>query len=652
MAIRTENDIYESVRKQSSKASTGFHGKSTCDSKVMVVHGGRQERTSKAVISHRESSVMSVSNNSSGRILDGMGDVRNVGAQKSSVRSGNIKGGSKRIASVKTARMRDRIAEDTLRQVSKNKKIRINGKYAAGMALRKGITSIRSTGSSSALLDSYATENSGGESKGAPSTGFRNASDMVLLLKNKNTQYQKYAKKEYVLGENLDKSINKYEKVSSKIDKLKQTGAEKDVRKLQRKLKRQENDVLKKASKKQKNTNILLKGKRKKKLISWIGRSIRLLFAGLTATFALLFVAAIAFGLIIMLLASSIASSAANSYGVMTGNAYTAYMYFKEKGLNDVQCAAILGNLKQECSSFDPTIDDGNALGIMQWTGGQRSLIINWASSQNLDVYDMTTQLKYAWEVYIPQNWYFANYTGAHAYPTKYDISLEEWQTLDDIELATGAFCACSEKPYYMANYEGESYAMLDTRIQYAQEYLNAIQLGLGSENIPGAEVIHGVPYYNQGDFAAYPYDDGTIADSGCGPTCMAMVASYLTGKIISPVDTALWGMANGANSVQTWSAFPLWCEHYGLNLSTHTGPYWGGDATDAVKSLKQGSLVICSMDPGFWTNYGHYIVLTGISSDGRIYVNDPSSRERTNASPYYYGTVFNECIQYWIISK
>ena len=125
MAIRTEKDIYETARKQTSKASTGLHEKSADGSKAMVVHGSRQERTSKAVVSHRESSVMSVSGGSAGRMIEGMGDVRNVSTQKFSVRSGSIKGGSERIASVTTARMRDRITEDTLRKISKNKKIRI-----------------------------------------------------------------------------------------------------------------------------------------------------------------------------------------------------------------------------------------------------------------------------------------------------------------------------------------------------------------------------------------------------------------------------------------------------------------------------------------------------------------------------------------------
>ncbi|MDC7280633.1 C39 family peptidase [Butyrivibrio fibrisolvens] len=35
---------------------------------------------------------------------------------------------------------------------------------------------------------------------------------------------------------------------------------------------------------------------------------------------------------------------------------------------------------------------------------------------------------------------------------------------------------------------------------------------------------------------------------------------------------------------------------------------------------------LICSMTPGDFTKTGHFIVLTGVTDDGQIIVNDPNS--------------------------
>lgn len=44
------------------------------------------------------------------------------------------------------------------------------------------------------------------------------------------------------------------------------------------------------------------------------------------------------------------------------------------------------------------------------------------------------------------------------------------------------------------------------------------------------------------------------------------------------------------------------------------------------VDALQNGKLIISSQGPGLFTTGGHFIVLTGIDSDGGISVNDPNS--------------------------
>ena len=79
-------------------------------------------------------------------------------------------------------------------------------------------------------------------------------------------------------------------------------------------------------------------------------------------------------------------------------------------------------------------------------------------------------------------------------------------------------------------------------------------------------------------------YGGNYVGVAGCGPTCVAMVAC---------------GLDVSAGSVST---------DYILNNLTSSTP------------------LICSMSPGDFTKTGHFIVLTGVTDEGQIIVNDPNS--------------------------
>ena len=46
---------------------------------------------------------------------------------------------------------------------------------------------------------------------------------------------------------------------------------------------------------------------------------------------------------------------------------------------------------------------------------------------------------------------------------------------------------------------------------------------------------------------------------------------------------------------------------------------------------LEKKQPVICSMKPGDFTTTGHFIVLTGLTEDGKLMLNDPNSITRSN---------------------
>ena len=49
-------------------------------------------------------------------------------------------------------------------------------------------------------------------------------------------------------------------------------------------------------------------------------------------------------------------------------------------------------------------------------------------------------------------------------------------------------------------------------------------------------------------------------------------------------------------------------------------------DENSIKKELSAGNPIICIMGPGDFTTSGHFIVLTGITDDGKVQVNDPNS--------------------------
>ena len=56
-------------------------------------------------------------------------------------------------------------------------------------------------------------------------------------------------------------------------------------------------------------------------------------------------------------------------------------------------------------------------------------------------------------------------------------------------------------------------------------------------------------------------------------------------------------------------------------------------DEEHIMNTLEEGSPIICIMGPGDFTTSGHFIVLTGVDSNGEILVNDPNSLSNSERS-------------------
>ena len=160
------------------------------------------------------------------------------------------------------------------------------------------------------------------------------------------------------------------------------------------------------------------------------------------------------------------------------------------------------------------------------------------------------------------------------------------------------------------------------------------------------------IPHYLQTDYGNIPYGGGSIATSGCGPTSFAMVASYLTGKTITPVDAVSWcGNSYYNPGVGTyWSYFAAAASHFGCGSVTQTT-----DPNRVLKALSEGHPVISSQSAGLFTRGGHFIVLRGVTASGKVLVNDPND----SASKNYINREFDMMSEihatasaYWIFDK
>lgn len=138
------------------------------------------------------------------------------------------------------------------------------------------------------------------------------------------------------------------------------------------------------------------------------------------------------------------------------------------------------------------------------------------------------------------------------------------------------------------------------------------------------------VMYYNQMDerWADIMYGtSSTIGQGGCGPTSMAIVTSTLTEEAHDPVELAQWSVANGhrcEGNGSYHSLIPAAAAAYGLTCEKNL------DAQGIVDALSSGKLVVVIMSKGHFTKGGHFIVLRGVTSEGKILVADPASYSRS----------------------
>lgn len=138
------------------------------------------------------------------------------------------------------------------------------------------------------------------------------------------------------------------------------------------------------------------------------------------------------------------------------------------------------------------------------------------------------------------------------------------------------------------------------------------------------------VPLFMQWDtrWGYTKYGDDVMGITGCGPTCLSMVAVYLLGDTTyDPAYMAAFSIDNGYCVTGNGTAWTLMSEGSALlGLDVTEIPL---DEQRIMDNLQVGNPIICIMGPGDFTSSGHFIVMTACE-DGKIAVNDPNSHKNS----------------------
>ncbi len=144
------------------------------------------------------------------------------------------------------------------------------------------------------------------------------------------------------------------------------------------------------------------------------------------------------------------------------------------------------------------------------------------------------------------------------------------------------------------------------------------------------------------------PYGTSTIAVSGCGPTCVSMVVSYLTDDAsVTPNIIAEYAMEQGyvtEDNSSLWLLMEEGPQHWNIQVAE-----CGIDESDIAQTLEQGEPIICNVGKGDFTEGGHFIVLTAYEN-GKVSVNDPFSKKNTE-KPWVYQEIKDQIKGIWSYS-
>lgn len=140
------------------------------------------------------------------------------------------------------------------------------------------------------------------------------------------------------------------------------------------------------------------------------------------------------------------------------------------------------------------------------------------------------------------------------------------------------------------------------------------------------------IPLYDQTDYDIRYGEYGRISSGGCGLVSVWMVATYMNDEIYDiNVLTDQYYDYHVKNAGSKWILIKDSAEAMGIDMVLSDCPHGEWYDWDKVyEALANGQPVICLQKKGIFTGGGHFIVLTGLTEDGKVLVNDPNGANWT----------------------
>lgn len=218
---------------------------------------------------------------------------------------------------------------------------------------------------------------------------------------------------------------------------------------------------------------------------------------------------------------------------------------------------------------------------------------------------------------------------------------------LNENEIAKKYFPNENSQELYLISYE----SFMDIVDDEIQESYENIDLSTLTIHANGMQIPHYLQYDSK--WGNERYGSGTLSQTACGPTSFAMVASYLNNEFVSPLEVARWSESNG---YYVWGAGTSWSMFSGASANWNiSNSNLGKNAKLITKALSEGHPVIASMGRGTFTKNGHYIVLRGITAEGKILVNDANDNfysKNFYQREFDLSLILNEAKNFWSFSK
>ena len=168
--------------------------------------------------------------------------------------------------------------------------------------------------------------------------------------------------------------------------------------------------------------------------------------------------------------------------------------FFREKGLDDVQIAAIMGNMYGE-SGMNAGSEEGggtnaNGIGLCQWTNGRHSNLVNYANSVGKSWTDVGVQLDFFWD---HDKWQSNWWSGYHinTYDHFPESMSEDPPSGSYVEGSKRGFLAATDVKdavrQFLYGWEVAGIPRLKVRYDAAERYLEALQNGGDADGDHGA---------------------------------------------------------------------------------------------------------------------------------------------------------------------